>query len=142
MSTQVSELAAPTNQSPALPTAADPLVPLTMDSRTRLIIRQEIREMEERNKCKSCIIIRDLDTGDCNTSVAFGPIARLLTGESMPLSDVSCISRDKKLYGAKIANDTLRKTLLDNTRKLKDTAFSNVYVNRDLTYMQWTELQN
>ena len=108
----------------------------------RTLIREETRELEERSKRKSSIIIRGLDVHDAaSVGVAFDPVSRHIVGSSITLSDVTCISRDKKLYRAKILDEEVRKNLLDNTKTLHNTQYSHIYVSRDLTYKQRKELR-
>lgn len=109
---------------------------------SRLLIREEIREMEERRKRRLSVVIAGLDIpADGNLSVAFDPIARKLTGGPVPLSQIVCIDQDKKLYRAKVGSDEIKKKLLDNASSLAQSNFRNVYVNRDLTYVQRQELK-
>ena len=107
----------------------------------RTIIREETRELEERNKRKSSIIIRGLEAqSTALASAAFDPVSTHILGSPVALSDVTCINRDKKLYRAKIIDDETRKNLLDNAKKLHNTQYSHIYVSRDLTYNQRKEL--
>ena len=111
------------------------------DDRLRVIIREESREMEERRKRKTLIVIRGVEAGGvAGVSAAFGPVARELTGGAVQLSDVLCINRDKKMYRAKISDDEVRDKLISNAKNLKNSQFSHIFINRDLTYKQRGEL--
>ena len=57
----------------------------------------------------------------------------------LQLSDIVCISRDKTLYRAKIENVDIRRFLISNSKKLKESIFWNVFINRDLAYNQRRE---
>lgn len=109
---------------------------------TRVLIREEIREMEERKKRRLSIIVTGLNIpDDSNLSAAFDPVARHLTGGPVPLSDIVCIDGDKKMFRAKVGSDAIKKKLLENAPSLAQGNFRNVYVNRDLTYVQRQELK-
>ena len=104
----------------------------------RVLISEECRELEERKKRVSSIIIRGIDA---RTPAALGPIfntvATELIGSSVSLSDVVCISGDRGLFRAKVVNADDRMKLLDSARSLKNSrSFSSVYITRDLTYKQ------
>ena len=48
----------------------------------------------------------------------------------LQLSDINRISRDKKLSMAKIENAEIRKFLIRNLKRLKDSKFRDVFINR------------
>lgn len=107
------------------------------DESMRLLIREEVREMEERNKRKSSIIIRGLNAPTTTqANEQFQQVATHLLSCQVPLSSIVCINNDKKLYRASVDDLDLRKRLLDSARTLKNSPFSNVYINRDLTFQQ------
>lgn len=111
------------------------------DEDLRVVIREEMREMEERNKRKSSIIIRGMDVPTTtHLNEQFQQVATHLLSCQVPLSSVVCISREKKLYRAKVDDSDLRKKLLENAKALKNSPFSHIFINRDLTYQQRREL--
>ena len=57
--------------------------------------------------------------------------------EVLQLSDIVCISRNKKLYKAKIK---IRRFIISNPKKLKDGTFRNELIIVDFTYNQRREL--
>ena len=108
----------------------------------RALIREEIREMEERKKRSLSIIIKGLDVSDPqDLSAAFNPIAVKLTGGSVSLLEVVCINLEDKMFRAKVSSVAVKKRLIDNAASLHGSEFSHVYVNRDLTYVQRRELK-
>ena len=107
----------------------------------RRMIRDEIREMREREKRVTSVIVRGIDvTSDDDFGAAFDPIANHLLGSSLNFSSIDCINRQKKLYRIKIDDYTTRRTLLQHAKNLKNSRYSHIYINRDLTYMQRKEL--
>ena len=105
------------------------------------MIREEIREMREREKRVTSVIVRGIDvTSDDDFGAAFDPIANHLLGSSLNFSSIDCINRQKKLYRIKIDDYTTRRTLLQHAKNLKNSRYSHIYINRDLTYMQRKEL--
>lgn len=108
----------------------------------RALIRNETREMEERQKRKKSIIIRGVNAQTSDTLIpVFGEISNFLINSQAALTNITCIDRDKRLFRAKIEDDDVRKQILDNAKKLKNGPFPNVYINRDLTYHQRGELK-
>ena len=108
----------------------------------RVCVRDEIREMDERKKRKSTVIIRGVNVDSANAiKEAFHPISEFVLGHRVELLDITCVSSAKKIYRARITDDSIRKSLLDNSKKLKtNSAYANIYINRDLTYLQRNEL--
>lgn len=104
----------------------------------RVLIREEAREMEERNKRSS--IIRGVDLGAVTqVSEQFRPVARHLLVCQEPLSTIVRINnREEKLY--KMDDLNLRKRLLNSAESLKNSTFSHFYINGDVTYKQRREL--
>ena len=109
----------------------------------RVTIREEVREMEERDKRKDSIVVKGLDVPDGRSfQDVFQEVGKCVLGSeaSFNLVDVVCISREKKLYRAKIQNTEQRKNLLTNAKELKDSRYNYVFINRDLTKAQRNEL--
>ena len=103
-----------------------------------VLIAEECREIEERKKRASSIVIRGVDA---RTPATFGPIFRAvsseLVGSPVQLADIVCINADRVLFRAKIMDAEARRKILDSARNLKNsTQYSSVYINRDLTYKQ------
>ena len=103
-----------------------------------VLIAEECREMEERKKRASSIVIRGVNA---RTAAAFGPtfgaVSSELLGSPVQLTDVVCIDADRGLFRAKISDTEIRRKLLDSAKNLKNsTQYSSVFINRDLTYKQ------
>ena len=57
------------------------------------------------------------------------------------LTDLINVAGHAHIYGAKIPDESLRKMLLDQVAKhLRDTEHDSVFISRDLTWAQTTEL--
>ena len=107
----------------------------------RLLIRKEAREMEERQKRKTSIIIRGIQAQSAATlKPVFDQVCNHLLGSVVPLTDIVCINKEVCIIRAKI-HDEVRKQLLDNAKRLRNSTFSDVFINRDLTYKQSGELR-
>ena len=102
---------------------------------------REESEMEERKKRVNSIFVRGLDTSlNSNTAVAkLGEISNILIGHMVQFSNVQLIKPG--LFRMNIMCMQDRKNLLDNCKNLKDTDLSNVFIRRDLTYLQIMELR-
>ena len=64
-----------------------------------------------------------------------------LTGSPVLFCNAVCISREKHIFRVKIEDDNSKKTLLDNAKNLKNSPFTDVFINRDLTHKQRGELK-
>ena len=107
---------------------------------TRLEVMSEVREMYERDKRKSCVVIRGLgDVSVQQVTQAYIDICRYLGLAPATLSEVTRINTN--LYRAKI-NDTKRRLeLLAAVPKLKRSRdFHAIYIQKDLTYRQRMDL--
>ena len=107
----------------------------------KVSIREEIREMEERRKRRTSIIIRGLDVDISGIQGRFDEMSQIITGRRVTLQDVCMVDREKKIFRAKVLDEQTRKHLLDESRKLGDhDAYRRVFINRDLTYQQRNDL--
>ena len=107
----------------------------------RSIVHEELKEMREREKRRQSVIIKGLrasSSGDLTSK--FEQLTEQVMGSKVSLSDVSSISGHPNIYRAKIMSDDLRKTVLEKAKMLRDTDYSSVYISRDLTYAQRSEL--
>ena len=67
----------------------------------------------------------------------FDAISSELIGSPLVLDDIVCIDAGKGLFSAKILDDEMRQRVLDSAKNLKNSSqYSNVYVNKDLTFKQ------
>ena len=107
----------------------------------RSIVHEELKEMKERDKRRQSVIIKGLRaTSSSDLMAKFEQLTEQTMGTKVVLSDVTSISGHPHIYRAKIVNDDLRKTVLDKAKTLRNTDYSSVYISRDLTYAQRTEL--
>ena len=104
----------------------------------RLAIREEVKEMKEREKIKSSIVVNGLEVPSGRQFVEmFEDVWKYILGTNkvLQLSDIVYINRDKKLYRAKIKNVENRSSfIISNSKRRKDSSFRNMFINRDLTY--------
>ncbi|KAK3895003.1 hypothetical protein Pcinc_001296 [Petrolisthes cinctipes] len=139
----LSEFHNSTSPSRAPPTlhSAQPLTANKSVEHTRILISEELNEMQEREKRVDFLVVRGVVASD-NTQfeATFAPISQHLLGTTAVISDVYCISTLKRLFRFKICDTETRKTLLNKAKTLKDSQFSGVYTNKDLTYAQRKEL--
>ena len=54
----------------------------------------------------------------------------------LQLSGIVFIRRENKLYRAKIENIEIRRFSISNSKRLKDSTFMNLFIDRDLTCNQ------
>ena len=109
----------------------------------REMVRDEVKEMQERDKRRQSVIIKGLKartTEECSSS--FKRMTEEVMGVSVTLSDVTPIPNHPSLFRAKIDSDEHRKLVLEKAKHLKESGYSTVFVSRDLTYAQRTELFN
>lgn len=109
----------------------------------REMVRDEVKEMQERDKRRQSVIVKGLKartTEECSSS--FKRMTEEVMGVGVTLSDVTPIPNHPFLFRAKIDNDDHRKLVLEKAKHLKESEYSTVFVSRDLTYAQRTELFN
>ena len=100
--------------------------------------------MQDRERRKDSVILRGLLNLETNEGkVKFKELCQLLINREVNLTDVVCINGDKGLFRAKIENAQVRRALLQEAHKLKQSqSFASVYLHRDLTYSQRQELRS
>ena len=94
-------------------------------------------------KMKSSVIVKGLDAPNVSQfRNQFLPVAQYVLGSnaSVNISDVVCISAEKKLFRFKMDDQVARADLLRKSSCLKNSIFSGIFINRDLTYVQRKEL--
>ena len=108
----------------------------------RTVIRQEMREMQERAKRRQSIIIKGLQAQSARQLAAkFGDLSHSFTGTRVELSEVVPIANHSDLYRAKILDDDHRRLVLDRAKTLRETEHANVFIRRDLTFAQRKDLR-
>ena len=107
----------------------------------RAVIREEILEMRERDKRRSCVIIRGLPFSTAaEFQSSFNSVTSALQSPNITLSNIGVIKDN--LIRATVAADSQRQQLLTAAPRLKTiNQFSHVYINKDLTYLQRTQLK-
>ena len=104
----------------------------------RRAIRDEAREVAERDKRQQSIVIKGLGCDVAKVASDFPAVATEL-GVNVSLSEVVKINNE--LVRAKILNNDSRKQLLDNAKNLKTSSnFNHVFIRRDYTKQQRTLL--
>ena len=108
----------------------------------RSMVREELLELDERKKRRSSLVIRGLKASSVAEAAAkFAEVTESLIGEKVVLSDTCRIRSDADLYRGNVHNNRQRKLILEQAKHLKDSSFSQVYIKRDLTYLQRMQLQ-
>ena len=116
--------------------------PTTSLDQHRLFIREELREMHERDKRRDSVIIRGLKADSPRGIVnEFADLTEKKMGARIQLSDVVMIPKHTGICRAKIPNPTERQLVLDSAKNLRNTEFQHVYIRKDLTYAQRGELK-
>lgn len=103
---------------------------------------EELRELEERRKRKSSLVIRGLQVSSpAEAAAKFGEVSQALIGERATLSEVCQIKRETDIFRGNLHDNRLRKLILEHARNLNNSPFSSVYIRRDLTFAQSEELR-
>ena len=137
----------PMPSDPSLMTSAPGAKPLTIpgppSTEYRKVVREELRELQEQQKRRSSLVIRGLGADSAGAAVrAFEEVTEFLIDQKVTLTDVVRISSESDLYRGKVADDATRKLILDRAKQLKDAAqFGSVFIRRDLTFKQRSELR-
>ena len=132
----------PTNLSKTA-TSAAPLTDLPDLEHHRRTIREEVREVQEREKRRQSVIIRGLGASSpSGAATSFAALSEKMFGTRVELSHVVTIPKHGDLFRAKILDEELRKLVLTRAKTLKDSEYGQVYIRRDLTYKQREELRN
>ena len=106
-------------------------------------IRDEVREVEERRRRRQNVMLRGFGGSVDEAKVLFVNVCSALGLPQIQLTDVMPVGEVDGLFRAKIMDDTLRKSLLDEARRLKDIdGYGRVFVQKDLTFRQRGELKN
>ena len=127
------------NPEPGIPSTPCPSNP-TGDYRS--VIRQEMREMQERDKRRQSIIIKGMHAESARDLIQkFGDLSLNFTGTRVELSGVVPIVNHSDLFRAKITDDDHRRLVLDRAKTLRDTEHATVFIRRDLTFLQRKELR-
>ena len=120
-----------------------PSQPLKTIPEYRSAIREELRELKEREKRKESIIVKGLKANSATDfSTSFVQLAEKQFGVKVVLAEVQKISGHADIFRVKIAHDDTRREILDKAKSLRGTPHEHVYISRDLTYAQRAEMFN
>ena len=107
----------------------------------RSMIREELKEQREREKRQSFIIVKGLAaTSPSDFASKFTKLADDCMGLQVLTSEVFPITGHANFYRVRVNDDQSRKALLDKAKQLRGSQYERVYISRDLTYAQRTEL--
>ena len=103
----------------------------------------EFHEYDERKKRRESIIVRGIAAANETEFITtFDKISLAILGRSVQPDNIVCINHQTNLYRIKIVDNDTRRSILTNAKKLRDTDdFKNVFLSRDLTYLQRQELR-
>ena len=136
----------PKTQTQPLPASSHPKpvqTPVMPMEQYREMVKDEVKEMQEREKRRHSVIVKGLKaktTEECATN--FKRMTEEVMGVGITLSDIIPIPNHPHLFRGKILNVEHRNLALDKAKNLKGSGYSTVFISRDLTYAQRTELFN
>lgn len=117
-------------------------MPAQGDSQYRSLVRQEVREIQEREKRRCSLVIKGLAaTTPAGVVSEFGDLTSTMMGTRVTLTDVVKIPNNLGLWRAKVTDSDDRKLVLDRAKQLKGSQFDHIYIRRDLTYTQRMEMK-
>ena len=100
----------------------------------------KFHEFEDRKRRRDSIIVRGIIAENITPFInTFQAITEEITGNRTVPSqaDIHTIAADRNLFRVTVSNRDVRVSILQNARKLKDSAnFSGVFISRDLTFQQ------
>ena len=135
----------PNHDAAVIPTATpavpqpQALAPSQQDYRS--LVREELKEQKEREKRRSFLVVKGLSASSpSDFGAKFAQLTSEVMGTRVNVSEVMPILGQNSYFRVKIPDDSSRKLLLDRAKQLKGTVHDHVYIARDLTYAQRTEL--
>ena len=117
--------------------------PSSVAAASRDSLFAEFHEYEERKKRKESVIVRGIvAANETEFTTIFGRISLAISGRCIQPDQVVCINHQSNLYRIKIADHDTRRSILTNAKKLRDDDnYKNVFLSRDLTYLQRQEFR-
>ena len=102
----------------------------------------EMHEFEERKKRVSSVVVRGTNANSVPEFTAtFKLVYESIMHSPPQIASVHCINAESKLFRVTLTEKNARVQLMNVARNLKDIpAHKNVYISRDLTKMQRTEI--
>ena len=108
----------------------------------RSVVRQEIRELREREKRRFSLVIRGLMSNTQAGVIAeFGEVTSTMMGTRVTLTEVVKIPNNAGLWRANVLNLEHRELVLEKAKNLKGTQYDHIFIRKDLTYSQRMELK-
>ena len=110
---------------------------------TRESLYTEFQEFEERKKRKDSLIVRGIvASNDDEFRAIFGRVSNIVMDTVLQPDNVYRIPSQSNMFRIKITDTEARRKILLNAKKLKDHEnFKNVYISRDLTFVQRQEFR-
>ena len=104
----------------------------------------EMWEFEERKKRASSVIVRGIQANNATDYAdKFKVVLQFLLGSEPQVSNIYCISADKKIYRVTFSDKATRVNIMNVARNLKDSAeHKHIFISRDLTFSQREELRS
>ena len=111
---------------------------------TRESLFTEFHEFEERKKRKESMIVRGIiASNEDEFRAIFGRVTTVIIGSNCQPDSVVSVNQQTNMFRIKVSDADLRKNMLSNAKQLKNTAnYRNIYISRDLTYLQRKELRD
>ena len=103
----------------------------------------EMREFEERKKRREALIVRGVrGNSDIEFTQMFTNLCQTLVNANVTPDSIYCVNRESGMFRVAIRDNNLRKDILLNSKRLKDIPeFRQIYISRDLTYVQRQEMR-
>ena len=103
----------------------------------------EMREFEERKKRRESLIVRGVrGASDEAFLQTFANLSQSLINSNITPDNIYCINRESGMFRVSIKDINIRRDILINSKRLKDiTEYRQIYIARDLTYVQRQEMR-
>ena len=101
-------------------------------------------EFEERKKRKESMIVRGIiASNEDEFRTIFGRVTTAIIGSNCQPDNVVSVNQQANMFRIKLSDGEARKNILLNAKQLKNTAnYRNIYISRDLTYLQRKEMRD
>lgn len=118
-------------------------LPVAQSDSLRVIIREEVREMAEREKRKSSLILKGIKVSSNDAAIhTFKDVSKKIIGVEVVPDSVKAVPNTQDMFRFTVLDDDTRSKLLTSAKKMRNfPEYNNVYLNRDLTYMQRKDLR-
>ena len=111
---------------------------------TRESLFTEFHEFEERKKRRESMIVRGIvASNEDEFRSIFGRVTTAIIGSNCQPDNVISVNQQANMFRIKLSDGEARKNILLNAKQLKNTAnYRNIYISRDLTYLQRKEMRD